>query len=115
MIDTSLNFIAASLNKYFKNLYSLNEEMVVVSNLINADGSVPPITENKVVLTFINIDPNENDPSNSLGFYMLVSFNFNYLEGLKFLSEVVSFFKGNSTCNKTAKMGDSINKITLEL
>ena len=54
MIDAALSHLAFQLNQQFKNNFRIIEDVVVVSNLLELDGSVAPGANNKLVLTLVN-------------------------------------------------------------
>jgi len=48
--------IASELNQHIRRTYSLSEDMVVVSNLLEQDGSVSVHVNNKLVIFLVNIE-----------------------------------------------------------
>jgi hypothetical protein len=113
MIHNLLPTVAAELNDYFKSKYDLDEDRVVISNLMNQDGSVAVEGANKVVCYLANIEEETTLKATkgtavfSGGFgssggdihvnltVMFSSFftGKNYVEALKFLSGVIYFFQ----------------------
>lgn len=117
MINESLKLIAEELNKHLKELFNVEEDKVVVSNIVNPDGSIPIIYNNKIGMTFISIEPLEKD-SSKINFSIFLSSNFDvYEESLKFLSAAILFFKKNFIFDKAQypTLGNNISKISLEL
>ena len=118
IINDSLNFIAGELNQHFKSSFNLSEDKVIVSNVVNHDGSIPIVFEDKVGITFINIESLETNGSKDLHLNILISSNFNdYQESLKFLSQVILFFKKSFEFTKVdyPGIGNNTTKISLEL
>ncbi|MBN2527981.1 MAG: DUF4255 domain-containing protein [Deltaproteobacteria bacterium] len=114
MINTAIQTITESLNDYLKAEFNLNEEIVVLSNLLEQDGSVTPNLENRIAVFVINVEKDTSrGPTQSIqrrdarnvqyGFdpvciniYLVFAFNFNgrnYEESLKFLSQTIGFFQ----------------------
>lgn len=114
MINAAIGHLAFQLNQQFKNTFKLIEDVVVVSNLIELDGSVVPSANNKLVLTLVNIEkdtlpfrPNagtrgrderllQNSAPLFVNLYLMMSANFgagNYTEALKYISHAVVFFQ----------------------
>ncbi|GGC76774.1 DUF4255 domain-containing protein [Undibacterium terreum] len=114
MISAALSHLASQLNQQFKNNFQLIEDVVVVSNLVELDGSVAPGANNKLVLTLVNIEkdtmPFRPDPMTRsrdqrqlqysaplyLNLYLMMSANFgagNYAESLKYISHAIGFFQ----------------------
>ena len=56
MIFAAINQIAVGLNQYLKQIYGSSEEMVVISNLLEQDGSVAAHIDNKIVVCLTNIE-----------------------------------------------------------
>ena len=130
MIYSVLNTISEKLDFYLKNRFSLGENKVILSNIVNQDGSLAITESDKVVLTLVNIQEetvssrlNSNmhmsRPIN-LNLYVMCSAYFidsNYPEALKFLSAVLSFFQSNCvfTHNNTPDLDPNIEKLTFEI
>jgi hypothetical protein len=118
--------------------YGIDEDRVVVSSLINPDGSITENIENKVVISVINLEHettvksmnnyvngNNNNygkvsPPVYLNLYLLISANYdsgNYIEALKMLSTVIGIFQSNTyfTKQKNPTMISPIEKLTFEI
>ena len=107
MIHEVIPIIADELNDYLESKFDTSDEPVILSNILNQDGSIAVREENKVIVSLINI---ERDGSNLMGgggltagdqpihvnLYVLFSAYFtNYFESLKFISGVIGFFQSN--------------------
>lgn len=136
MIHDALTFLANELNEHFKTLFKIDEDMVILSSLKNADGASGLQGENKVVLTLVNIEeektlknattPARGDtgvmpqPPIALNLHVLISTHFtgnNYPESLKYISEVISFFhhKNVFTPQTSPNLATGIDKLIMEL
>lgn len=124
MINDTLHFLGKQLNAYLQNEFELAEEPVVVSPLINIDGSTIAATEKKLVITLINIGlpaslRNMEIPGNAMGMRapassvlinILLSANFEahvYGQGLNLLSAAMLYLQQNPMFHLPAKDPDS--------
>ncbi|MEL7117996.1 MAG: DUF4255 domain-containing protein [Bacteroidota bacterium] len=109
MIHEFIPLIALELREYLDMKFDAPDEVVILSNLVEQDGSIAIREENKVVVSLINV---ERDGTNQMAggglsrgdipvhvnVYVLFSAYFtNYAEALKFLSGVIGFFQANPT------------------
>jgi hypothetical protein len=135
MIQNALQFTQDILQQYLKHKLGLDKDLVVCNKIIETDGSVPIINQNKVVLSFINIEresfrPFVNKKKQQVGSYaavvgpehfnldVLVSCNFDhYNEALKFLNEVILFFQINHYFHPSiaSNIPEGISKLSFEL
>ncbi|MGX9460852.1 DUF4255 domain-containing protein [Shewanella sp. A14] len=135
LLLSCMEHIAYRLNQFLKNRFELSEDIVVISNLVNHDGSVCANINNRVVLFITNIEK-ETAMSHSsdshraaafatvkpifLNLYLMVSANFNgtnYNESLKFISSVIGFFQINPVFNhqNSPELNRKIDKIILDI
>jgi hypothetical protein len=136
MIDVALAYIKDSLNQHLKNEFINSNAKVVLSNLVNADGSVAKGTEGNLVLFLVGLNEESSlkntlnrSPSASSGAFakkqaplhlnlqLMICANFielKYVEGLTYLSSIVRFFQANK---KIAPDGsnEKIDKLTFDL
>ena len=56
MINLAVQLLAGQLNQYLRRTYNLGEDVVVVSNLLEMDGSVAANVNNKLVVFLVNIE-----------------------------------------------------------
>lgn len=132
MISNILTTVVGELNENFKSKFRTSEDCVLISNFVNQDGS--PVAENKdrIVCTLINIEEeptlksrsgrSSNPGVSTHGFtnitIMFASFfyNENYVEGLKFISETISFFNSKPIFDQqnTPELESNIEKVLLE-
>lgn len=113
MIHESLAVVINEINEHLGARVGLFEDRVILSNLVNPDGSIPISNENKVVATLVNVARegiiNASGGGGGLGggfsygkvpiklnLYVMFTSCFddnNYEESLKFLSHILSFFQ----------------------
>ena len=56
MILASLAFLETEMNGYFQRVYNNNEVHVMLSAIINPDGSLLLNIEKKIIITLLNIE-----------------------------------------------------------
>jgi len=137
MIYETLHSIVRDLNAYLQAVFPGNEERAILNAVVNQDGTIPDHCANKIVLSLVNLEHDSNIPYNPVykggtGDYkeMYTPFNFNldvlvtaifenktYDEGLKALSQSLSFFQGKPvfTPDNTAHMSSEIRQVSIEL
>jgi hypothetical protein len=138
MINATMNHLATQLNQYFKNNFQLVEDIVVVSNLMELDGSVAPNANNKLVLVLVNIEkdsmpyqsgsPKRSNDQRQLAYsaplflnlYVMMAANFgagNYAEALKTISNAIGFFQQQAVFDQINSPGldTRIEKIILDI
>src|SRR3954469_9470663 len=67
LIHAEINHLATQLNSYLKRTNNLAEDIVVVSNLVEADGSSASHTNNKLVVFLTNIEKDTMPQRSSSG------------------------------------------------
>ncbi|MBS1189259.1 MAG: hypothetical protein H6R10_1051 [Rhodocyclaceae bacterium] len=137
MIHAALFHLAGQLNEFLTRGLGLAEDMVVVSNLLDPDGSVAPGVANKLVLFLTNIQKDTtpgNMPAASQGegpsgrryppvhlnLYVMVAASFsgsNYPEALKMISAAILFFQKHPVFDRRSSPGldRRIDKLTLDI
>jgi len=135
MIYESLSCLTEEMNEYFKNKLKISEEKVVLSGLVNQDGSIAIQGENKVIVTLVNIEKEtaqtgvgkslssssgNMSPVLKLNLYVMFSAYFsgeNYHEALRFLSFVIAYFQHKNVFNhsNTPSLDSKIEKLTFEI
>ncbi|MEN2399224.1 DUF4255 domain-containing protein [Flavobacterium sp. MC2016-06] len=135
MINQSLQFTSKLLGEFLKNLFSLDEDRIVLNYLVDTSGTFPKVNQNKVVLSLINIEKETNQPFyvqnkklengnfsrfNPVEKYnldILISSNFDdYTESLKFLDAIVSFFQINNylDASSSSSIPQGISRLEFE-
>jgi hypothetical protein len=131
MLHNVLPVLGHQLNEFLSSEYGLSEDRVVVSSLVDLRGNMSSQIENRVVVTLLNIEEEKSirngqlqsysgmNPPVFINLYVLFSANFpdtNYLESLKFISSVISFFQGKNVFDKmnTPMLSDNVDKIVVE-
>ena len=110
MLNSAVDSIVQELNQFIGMKFQTDEDVVILSNLMNLDGTVAATEKNKIIVSVINIQEDKIAHNNSvkakgsgmyppvyLNVYLLMSANFDEKlnkESLKFLSAVVAFFQG---------------------
>lgn len=133
MIHNVLLGLAKELNVFLRNRLNLQEDVVVLSELMNLDGTVAVNTENRIICSLLSIEEertNLNAPLNlgntisnrplNLNLYLLFSAFYapsNYLEALKALSFTLLFFQGKQvfTPANTPNLDANINRLVIDL
>ncbi len=134
MIYEALSCIVTEINAHLKSTLNLTEDLVLLSSLVNQDGSIAIQGENKLVLTLINIEKEtatstfqrySNLPQSSarplhINIYFLCSAYFssnNYPEALRFISFIIGYFQQKSVFDNsnTPTLDNRIDKLTVEL
>lgn len=130
-------FITNQLNQYLKNTFDLDEDIVVLSNLVDSDGSSLTSTNNKVVIFLANMEKDTmpirqqqtsslnqrttmSKPPIYLNLSIVIAANFtqkNYLESLKFISNVISYFQSQSAFDQqnSPELDPCIEKLILDI
>jgi hypothetical protein len=138
MIYAAIGHITAQLNQHLKRSFSLNEDIVVVSNIIEQDGTVAANVTNRIVACLINVEKDTaaggritadihagqpaylTHPPVHINLYLLFAGNFNgknYMEALKFLSNTISYFQRNPifTSSNSPELDPRISKLVLDI
>jgi hypothetical protein len=138
MIDTSITVIADRLNQYLRNAFDLPEDVVVVSNILEQDGTVAPHIDNKIVAFLVNIEKDSSVGNRSgqrytgairnpsgypplrLNLYLMFAASFggkNYPESLKFISNTISFFQRSPVFDHqtTPELDRRVDKLVLDM
>ena len=133
MIYEALSCLAGEINEHFKNVLKLNEDKVILSAIVNQDGSIAIQDENKVVITLLNITKelsaknappvhggqHEATPVHiNLSVMLLAYFAAaNYSESLRFISFVINFLESKPvfTVSNTPSLNPGIEKMILDM
>jgi hypothetical protein len=117
--------------------FDLHEDVVVVSNILEQDGTVATHVDNKIVVSLVNIEKevfpltrhygatthsrstDSNEPIH-FNLYLMVASYFsgsNYQEGLKFLSKTISYFHSHNMFDhqNSPTLDRNIDKIVLDI
>ena len=136
MIYFAVTHIAKSLNQHLKKHYNLDEDIVVVSDLTDIDGSTPTNMNNKVVISLVNIEKDysfKNQPLFNPGFFSGISHtslslnlnivvvacfsSSNYMESLKYLSATTHYFQSTPVFDhhNSPDLNAGIEKLILDI
>ena len=133
MIDIVLQTVAKELNEFFKLKFGIIDERVVISNIINQDGSIAVKEENKIILslvliqeeklgaykTSVPISPGGVKPI-AINLFLLFSASFNEklnIDALKFISGVIAFFQSKPLFieQNTSGLESGMEKLSFEI
>jgi hypothetical protein len=139
MIDETVKFIEKELNIFFRLRFNIIEDRVVASAIVNQDGSLAIRDENKVLISLVDIQE-EGSLKNTgvqhsirnggfvksplpvhLNLYLMFSSLFsngNYIESLKYVSEVILFFQSRTVFDRStypSLQNTSIEKLVFEM
>lgn len=122
-----------------KSVYNITEDKVIVSNLVNADGSIAIQETDKIIMTLAGVEPDRSKsdtgsyvttpkgnfqrvkPPINVNLYLLFSAYFtpeNYVEGLKFLTSTIAFFQnrgGVFNAQNTPTLDTGVERLVAEL
>ncbi|PLX13000.1 MAG: hypothetical protein C0594_01780 [Marinilabiliales bacterium] len=137
MIYEALSFIVQELNDYFGLRSDIAEQKIVLSNLVNQDGTPALKEENKIVVSLVNIQEEKLGASSSssirnlksmtganpplcLNLFVLFSAVFGSKlneEALKYISALVGFFQANHVFDSQSysDLDSSIDKLVFEI
>jgi|TARA_B110000046_G_scaffold6234_1_gene6529 hypothetical protein len=137
MIHNLLPVVCSELNDYFKSRYGVREDRLILSNLIDQDGSIALEGSNTVVCSLVNVEEEttlkatagttssggafvKSSPDIYVNLTVMFSSYFvgkNYVEALKFLSGVIYFFQGKPvfTNDNTPGLTDNVEKAVFDL
>jgi hypothetical protein len=137
MINLAVQLLASQLNQHLRRTYNLGEDVAVISNLLELDGSIAANVNNKLVISLVNIEkdnvPFRNVSSHDMGsrgvqssaplyfnLYLMMTANFtgnSYPEALKFLSSTIGFFQKNHVIDHQSapEMDARIEKLILDI
>jgi len=101
-----LQIIADNINAHFKERLQISEDVIVLSNIVNLDGSIAIQGQNKICMTMINLTEDNSIRNLARGgeqqynFSTAVLFSAyfdgnNYSEALKFIAMVLEYWRQN--------------------
>lgn len=137
MIYEALRFVVQELNDYFSLKTDMSEKKVVLSNLVNQDGSLAIKEENKLVVSLVNIQEEKlgsasstylrnmktlagSNPPVCLNLYVLFSSVFGAKlkeEALQYISLLIGYFQANPVFDSQSYSGldSNIDKLVFEI
>jgi len=139
MIDETVKFIEKELNNFFRLRFNVIEDRVVASAIVNQDGTVAIRDENKVIISLVDIQEEgilkntgvQHSIRNGgfvksplpvhLNLYIMFSSLFsngNYIESLKYVSEIILFFQSRVIFDRStypSLQNTSIEKLVFEM
>lgn len=138
MISAAITGIASQLNQSLRRTFQVSEDLVVVSNLSEPDGSLGSQVANKLVVFLVNIEKDalpyqpsalsHSGASRSglshapvhLNLLLMFAATFsgtNYTEALKFISHTIGFFQSRPVFDhqNTPELDSRISKLMLDI
>lgn len=138
MIAKTLSQLAAQLNRFLRHSFTLEEDIVLVSNLNEADGTVLTQVNNKLALFLVGVEKEaasrvkttlldtgfvrsaNSAPPLHLNLYVMLAANFNgtnYSDALTLLSASISFFQRNPlfTHQNLPDLDPAIERLALDM
>jgi hypothetical protein len=137
MIFAAITSITDKLNQFLANEFGLYEDLVVVSNILDANGVKYDFADNKIAAFLVNIEreasscqhhfknmsasrlPAQHPPLH-VNLYIMFAACFggqNYPEALKFISATISFFQKNPVFDhqNTPDLDSRVEKLLLSI
>jgi len=127
MIDAALGLMAGQLNEHLRRSFQLSEDLAVLSNLLEQNGTLVPLVANKLVLFLAGVErdtiAHRAQGGQNLGLHsqqlavnapvylnllVMCAANFsggNYPEALKFLSSAIAFFQSHQVLDQHSAPG----------
>ncbi|MEO0974013.1 MAG: DUF4255 domain-containing protein [Pseudomonadota bacterium] len=113
MIDAAIEHLAARLNGELRTVFGMEEQVVVVSNILEQDGTNVPEVANKLAVFLVNLEKESAAQGRAprvgggglavltaeplhLNIYLMVAANYRgaaYTQGLRYLSAAASYFQ----------------------
>ncbi len=136
MIQKALQFTSQTLDQFLKNRFELSENKVILNAIVEGNGSMPQVNQNKVVMSLINIEwetvkpfyvRNQKlsngsfssiNPTERYNLYILITANHDdYQETLKFLNTSILFFQTHPSIDSSSNsnLPKGINKLDFEI
>ncbi len=131
MIHTVVPSIVASLNEFIRNELNLQEDMVLLTNPVDLKGNVNPQIENKLCVFLQHIEEERLikngayqtgggiNPPMHFSLYLMFVANFpdpNYLESLRYISLVLTYFQGMRVFDRgnSPLLSLNVEKVSME-
>ncbi|MCH7736965.1 MAG: DUF4255 domain-containing protein [Chloroflexi bacterium] len=139
MIESAMTLVSSQLNQYLQRSFDLTEDIVVVSNILEQDGSLLSHVDNKLAMFLVNIEkdyfPHRRDLDGRsvgagravianapvyLNLYVMFAANFsgnNYTESLKFISNTIDYFQRRPVFDhaNAPELDPRIQKLVLDI
>ena len=137
MIDLAIAQIASQLNQALRRQFMADEDLVVLANLHEQDGTVATHIANKLVVSLVGVEREDQSRQGvasgllggraglypapvHLNLMLMFAANFggsNYPEALKFIASTVAFFQGRPVfdAQNTPDLDRRLHKLTLEI
>lgn len=138
MIYAAISHVTGQLNQFLKRTFDAREDVVVVSNVVEQDGTMAANATNRIVASLVNIEKDASPGSRAAvaagsgltaagtyppihtNLYLLFAGNYNgknYAEALKLLSHTISYFQRNPlfTRQNSPELDQRIARLSLDI
>jgi hypothetical protein len=138
MIYAAISHVTGQLNQFLKRTFDVHEDVVVISNVVEQDGTMAANATNRIVASLVNIEKDASSGSRAAvtggsgltaaatyppihtNLYLLFAGNYNgknYAEALKLLSNTISFFQRNPmfTRQNSPDLDQRIARLSLDI
>lgn len=137
MIDRALEVVANRLNQHFRGRERTDEDMVVVTNVVDANGQPTQLIDDKLALFIVNIEKDTTSrlpaPRYTMGdrfamqrepvrlnMQVMLAAGYtdgNYLQALKHLSNAVRYLQAHALFDhrNAPEMDESLERVVLEI
>ncbi|MEZ4873962.1 MAG: DUF4255 domain-containing protein [Flavobacteriaceae bacterium] len=136
MILKTIQFTSTILNQFVKNRFHLDDTRVVLNDVIDENGTVPQLNQNKLVLTLINVEKetlkpfhvrnkkledgnfSKIAPVQRYNLALMISSHFDdYAESVKFLNSALLFFQTYPSIDASvySSLPEGIKKLDYEM
>ncbi len=138
MIYEGVSAIASQLNQSLRRGFQLDEDLLVVSNLTEPDGSLVTQAANRLVMFLVNIERDAtayqpsgytagggsrfglSQPAMHINVYVMFAATFSgtsYPEALKFISHTMAFFQGKPLFDRgnSPELDSRIERLVMEM
>ena len=135
MINAALQFLVSQLNQYLRRKFSAQENVAIVSKMMDNDGRESESATNKLVMFLANVEKDSMTQASTKPefdgfrniihskpiFLRKVNLNYDclshYEESLKYLSRAVGFFQDHSVFDRTSfpELNSGLEKLIVDV
>lgn len=137
MINASLQFLVSQLNQHLRRKFSVQENIAIVSKMMDNDGRESENATNKLVMFLANVEKDSMTQTSTkpeydgfrniihskpifLNLHIVLAANFkasHYEESLKYLSRAVGFFQDHSVFDRTSfpELATGLEKLIVDV
>lgn len=137
MLDVAISHIVNQVNQHLMRIDERDEKVVVVSNILEQDGTVAAHVNDKIVVSLVNIEKDTvpfqtqklssnglrslaTNPPIYFNLYLMFASYFsgsNYPEGLKYIAKTINYFQAQNVFDRqnSPGMDSGIEKLILDI